>query len=293
MRHAFRSRWVTLAILLGSCSGSQDPAGRSAAGPGRPEAPAVTVDGRAIPVEVWATERERRSTLYGLPRLEAGHGLLLAWPRERFVKVESESSPEPYDLFFLDRSGKVVDAQELRSGDPEGVLSRVEAAYALLLPKKTATPAAGQVLGLPPGIVPQELPGMEIGGSLAHVELALSEADREHGLMFRSRMSADDGMLFAYREESPHTFWMMNTLIPLDIAFFKADGTLLNVNETPIAADPRHEPVPRSPSAGYARYVLEMNLGWFRKKGLIGEDGKPRPGVKARIPEEAVRGRFN
>jgi len=279
------------AILFASCSPPHPSAWHPSNGTDAP--PAVTIGGRTIPVELWGTERERRSTLYRLPRLEEGHGLLLAWPRERFVKVESEGSPAPYDVLFLDRSGKVVDAQELKEGDPEGLMSRAEAACALLLPKKTVDPQAVATLKLPQGIAAQELPSMEIGGVTAHVELALSESDRAHGLMFRPRMSADDGMLFAYHEESPHTFWMMNTLIPLDIAFFRADGTLINVNETPIAANPRREPVPRSPSAGNARYVLEMSLGWFRRNGLTGEDGKPKPGVKAKIPVEAVRGRFD
>jgi uncharacterized membrane protein (UPF0127 family) len=286
-----RSLIACAAILFVSCA-PPSPSTR-APSKGNGGGPAVTIGGRTIPVEVWTTERERRSTLYRLPRLEEGHGLLLAWPRERFVKVESGGSPESYDALFLDRSGKLVDRQDLQAGDSEGLMSRAEAAYALLLPRKTLDPPAGAVLGLPAGIAAQDLPAMDIGGATAHVELALSEADREHGLMFRPRMSGDDGMLFAYSSESPHTFWMMNTLIPLDIAFFRADGTLINVNETPIAANPRHEPVPRSPSAGNARYVLEMNLGWFRKKGLTGEDGKPKPGVKATIPAEAVRGRFD
>jgi len=253
--------------------------------------PSVTIGGKTIPVDIWATERERRSTLYGLPRLQEGRGLLLAWPRERFVKVESEASAASYDAAFLDRSGRIVDVQDLKEGDAEGIMSRAEAAYALLLPRRTAELKVGASVALPAAAA-QELPAMKIGGVTAHVELALTEADRAHGLMFRPRMSADDGMLFAYGEESTHTFWMMNTLVPLDIAFFKADGTLVNVTETPIAADPRREPVPRSPSDGDARYVLEMNLGWFKRMGLTGPDGKPKPGVKAEIPAQAVRGRF-
>src|ERR1043166_29645 len=129
---------------------------------------------------------------------------------------------------------------------------------------------------------------MKINGIPIRVELALTEQERARGLMFRPRMSADDGMLFAY--ESQHdgiSFWMKNTLIPLDIAFFKEDGTLLNVNETPTVADPRKGPWPGSPAAGAARYVLEMNLGWFKKKGLVDADGKVKPGVRAEFPPEA------
>ena len=251
----------------------------------------VTIGGRSIPVELWTTERDRRSTLYGLPRLQEGHGLLLAWPRERFIKIESENSPASYDLAFLDRSGRIVDLAVLAKDDPEGIQSRAEAACALLLPKKTVELKLGDTAALPAAEA-KELPAMRIGDVTARVELALSDADRMHGLMFRPRMSADDGMLFAYGDEDGHSFWMKNTLIPLDIAYFKADGTLLNVNETPIAADPRSGPWPPSPSAGPCRYVLEMNLGWFKKKGLVDAAGKPKPGLRAIFPPEAVKGSF-
>ena len=87
------------------------------------------------------------------------------------------------------------------------------------------------------------------------MELALTEEERQHGLMFRPRMSPNDGMLFAYSNEGSRSFWMANTMIPLDIAFFANDGTLLNVNETPMYPDPRNPgsnyapPAPRAPRA--------------------------------------------
>ncbi|HLF92290.1 MAG TPA: DUF192 domain-containing protein [Planctomycetota bacterium] len=278
------SALLSAALLLASCGGGPPPATGSSKA-------AVTVGGKSIPVEVWETERDRRSTLYGLPRLEEGRGLLLAWPRARHLKIESESSPATYDLAFLDRAGKVLETATLAKEDPEGVQSRAEAAYALLLPPKTAPLAVGASVSLP-ATRPHELPAMRIGDVAAHVELALTEADRAHGLMFRPRMSADDGMLFAYADEGDHSFWMKNTLIPLDIAFFKADGTLLNVCETPTAADPRAGPWPTAPSDGPSRFVLEMNLGWFKRKGLVDADGKPKPGTRAVFPPEAVQGRF-
>ena len=287
-----KPRTFALALaLLASCSHSAAPPSLPPHGPGS-DGPAVTIGGKTIPVDVWATERERRSTLYGLPRLEEGRGLLLAWPRERYVKVESEASAASCVAAFLDRSGRIVDVQELKAEDPEGVMSRAEAAYALLVARKTAGLKLGSVVTVP-ATPARELPAMVIGGVAANVELALTNADREHGLMFRPRMSADDGMLFAYAEEDSHSFWMKNTLIPLDIAFFAADGTLVNVHETPTAADPRAGPWPTAPSARPARYVLEMNLGWFKRKGLVGPDGAPKPGVKAEFPAEAVKGRFD
>jgi uncharacterized membrane protein (UPF0127 family) len=254
----------------------------------------VTLKGRKIAVTVFATEKDRRNAPLACTTLPDGRGYLLLWPRERFAKLEPMA--DSYDVAFLDRSGKVVDVAKLDRADPEGVVPAVEAAAALLVPPgelaKTGVQKgdAAAIAGAPAA---QDLPVMKIGSVPAGVELALNEAERNHGLMFRPRMSAEDGMLFAYDDERAGiSFWMMNTLIPLDIAFFKADGTLVNVNETPIAADPRREPVPHSPAAGSVRYVLEMNLGWFKRKGLVDADGKVKPGVKAEFPPQAPRGSF-
>jgi hypothetical protein len=142
---------------------------------------------------------------------------------------------------------------------------------------------------------PEELPVLTINGVSAAVELALTEPERQHGLMFRPRMSADDGMLFAYADEYERHFWMKNTMIPLDIAFFAADGTLLNVNETPMYPDPRNPGAlyATSDSKGAARYVLEMNLGWFKRKGITDGSGRFSPGTKAEIPAAATKGTYD
>ena len=175
------------------------------------------------------------------------------------------------------------------------------ASYALLLAAGTA-----QKLGAKPGdkaqlspevlaAKPEELAVLTINGATALVELALTEPERQHGLMFRPRMSAEDGMLFAYEDEYERHFWMKNTMIPLDIAFFAADGTLLNVNETPMYPDPRNPGAlyATSDSKGAARYVLEMNLGWFKRKGLTDGAGRITPGTKAEIPAAATKGTYD
>ncbi len=279
-----------LALPLAACGGG---------GGVRPDTPGLdlTLKGRTFRVLLVATEKERRSAEADLPAAREGRGHLLAWPRERYIKLESEEAQASFDVAFLDRSGRVVDLQELRRGEEEGIMSHAEAAYALLLsPGALRAVRPGDAAELSAGLraAPvRELPALRIGEATAYVELALTEPERNHGLMFRPRMSADDGMLFAYSDEFQRGFWMRNTLIPLDIAFFKADGTLLNVNETPTAANPRLGPWPPSPSDGPARFVLEMNRGWFKRKGLVDESGRPKPGLAVRIPPEAVKGSFD
>jgi hypothetical protein len=290
-----RIAFLALFAAAASCAKPPRPPGRPPEPPGA--SPTVTLKGRAFGARVLATERERRRALDGLGPLEAGTAVLLSWPRERFVKLESKDARASFDALFLDRAGKVVEVRPLKEGDREGVQSGAEVAHALLLAAGQAASLGvrpGDAAGLPP-VRPEELPALAIGGATAYVELALTQADREQGLMFRPRMSADDGMLFAYEDEGMRRFWMGNTLIPLDIAFFAGDGTLLNVNETPVYPDPRHPPADyaTSDSTGPARFVLEMNLGWFRKKGLLDASGKVKPGLRVAMPPEARKGSFD
>ncbi len=258
----------------------------------------LSLKGKRFEVQLVLAEKERKRALLGLPAAAEGKGALLGWPRPRFMKLEPEYARASFDAVFLDPAGKVVETALLERGDRRGVMPKAEAAWVLLV-----APGTAKALDLKPGDAvefsaeikaakPQDLPVVQVGGATAYAELALTEAERQHGLMWRPRMSADDGMLFGYRDEFRRSFWMGNTLIPLDIAFIKADGTLLNVNETPIYPDPTSppSPYPTSDSKGDAQFVLEMNLGWFKRKGLVDDSGYPKPGVKVVLPPEALRG---
>jgi uncharacterized membrane protein (UPF0127 family) len=280
-------------VGLTSCDGTSPSTAAIA-----PTGAAVTLGGKKIDVALLLTEKERRHAVGQLPPPAENQGTLLAWPRERYMKLEGERSRVSFDVVFLAKDGTVVEISPLHGSSEEGLQPKVAAAYALLLapglPAKLGL-KAGDKADLSPEILnakPEELPLLKINGVSAWVELALTEAERQHGLMFRPHMSADDGMLFAYPDEGEHSFWMKNTLIPLDIAFFADDGTLLNVNETPMYPDPRNpgNNYATSNSKGPARYVLEMNLGWFRKKGLVDGSGHVAPGTKAEIPAWAVKG---
>ncbi|MBC8132707.1 MAG: DUF192 domain-containing protein [Deltaproteobacteria bacterium] len=95
------------------------------------------------------------------------------------------------------------------------------------------------------------------------VELATSDATRERGLMYRNHMDADSGMLFVFEREAPLTFWMKNTLIPLDIIFIGSDRRIVGIveNATPETETPRRVD-------GVSRYVLEIGGGLSRKLGV-------------------------
>ncbi|MGH8283653.1 MAG: DUF192 domain-containing protein [Gammaproteobacteria bacterium] len=102
------------------------------------------------------------------------------------------------------------------------------------------------------------------------VEIADSDASRERGLMFRTRMVADHGMLFVFPDAEPRIFWMKNTLIPLDILFFDAQRRFINVSaDTPPC---KADPCPTYPSTAPAKYVLELNAGMAKKLGAKAGD---------------------
>lgn len=95
-----------------------------------------------------------------------------------------------------------------------------------------------------------------------HAEVARSDEQRQMGLMLRKEMAQHEGMLFVFEEPAVHCFWMKNTLLPLSIAFLADDGTIVNIADMPPQTTDSHCP------AKAVRYALEMNQGWFAKRGL-------------------------
>jgi len=93
-------------------------------------------------------------------------------------------------------------------------------------------------------------------------QVALSPQERETGLMFRKEMPQQEGMLFVFEQPATQCFWMKNTLLPLTAAFVADDGTIVNL------ADMKPQTEDSHCSAKPVRYVLEMNQGWFAKRGF-------------------------
>ena len=97
---------------------------------------------------------------------------------------------------------------------------------------------------------------------LIQAEVARSPTEQATGLMFRKEMAVNAGMLFVYPQPGIHCFWMRNTLLPLSIAFIADDGTIVNLAEMDAQSEQSHC------SARPVRYALEMNRGWFAKRGI-------------------------
>lgn len=97
-----------------------------------------------------------------------------------------------------------------------------------------------------------------------NTELAVSEAEKQRGLMYRKSLEKNSGMLFIFSREQYLGFWMKNTYIPLSIAY---------IGETGIIRDIQHmRPLDTSltyPSKYPVRYALEVNRGWFFENGIV------------------------
>lgn len=94
-------------------------------------------------------------------------------------------------------------------------------------------------------------------------ELADSASERQRGLMGRTSMGLDQGMLFLFEDEAERAFWMKDTLIPLDMIFIRADRTILGIVD-----DAEPETTLRRSVPGESQFVLEINGGIARSSGI-------------------------
>lgn len=145
-------------------------------------------------------------------------------------------------------AGAVAAAPACRNGRPGGE------------PSPPSSVAAASSMAASPAVV---LHGRDARTIVVHVELASTEANRSRGLMYRNHLEPDAGMLFLFPEPAPLTFWMKNTLIPLDMLFLDHERRVLGIveNAAPETETPRRV-------AGESQYVLEVGGGLSRQWGV-------------------------
>jgi len=116
---------------------------------------------------------------------------------------------------------------------------------------------------------PQKLPAIQINAGIHNIvaEVARTPDERSTGLMFRPSLGANEGMLFVFEQPAQQCFWMKNTLIPLSVAFVADDGAIVNIEHM------KPQTLDSHCSTKAVRYVLEMNEGWFARRGI-------KPGAK-------------
>lgn len=122
-----------------------------------------------------------------------------------------------------------------------------------------------------------KLPKITLGIGGVHrvvAEVASIPSDRAQGLMYRKKLKDNEGMLFVYPQPHVTGMWMKNTLIPLSVAFIDEKGVIINVEEM------KPQTLDAHMAKGPAKYSLEMNTGWFKKRKL-------GPGTKIKGLEKA------
>jgi uncharacterized protein len=140
---------------------------------------------------------------------------------------------------------------------------------ALRLAAAAVLPALFLALGAHAQTGPQKLAAIKLNAGIHNIlaEVARTPDERSTGLMFRPSLGANDGMLFVFEQPGQQCFWMKNTLIPLSVAFVADDGAIVNIEHM------KPQTLDSHCSAKEVRYVLEMNEGWFARRGI-------KPGAK-------------
>ena len=138
--------------------------------------------------------------------------------------------------------------------------------------------AASALLLCLAGAVQAQLPVVELGAGLHRIQAELADTfpSRMQGLMHRQSLAPNAGMLFVFDDSSIHCMWMKNTLIPLSVAFIDEAGAIVNI------ADMQPHDEQSHCAARPARYALEMERGWFARRGI-------KPGAKLRGLEPPYR----
>jgi uncharacterized membrane protein (UPF0127 family) len=115
---------------------------------------------------------------------------------------------------------------------------------------------------------------LKVAGHALKAEVVATPELRARGLMFREKLGRNDGMLFIFDEPGYHSMWMMNTFIPLSVAFVDGEGRILNIEDMQPRTLDSHV------AQGPARYAVETNIGWFAERRIKAGDkitGLPKP----------------
>ena len=143
------------------------------------------------------------------------------------------------------------------------MILRADVAFVAILACALLTGPSAAALSFERGVVRITQDGRDAALS---VEIARNARARAQGLMNRERLAENAGMLFVFKGNARRFFWMKNTRIPLSLAFIDSSGRILEI----IHLQP-HKPGTRIPSytsRHKARWVLEVNQGWFLRNGF-------------------------
>ncbi len=257
---------ILITLLLTACNGN----GENTNNPEPPTKSKLVLEETTFPLEIVSL-REARRIVRGKPD---GRAFFVQFPHSRYQYWALSAG---WRILFLDSENTIAEIHFTSTGGGTGINSEREYAKTVLLPLESPAKIDAKVTfkDLPATLPKSGLEKLKIGSHTVYFERSESDEERQDGLMWRRHMSENDGMMFFYPEPDWKRFWMGNCLLNLDIAFFRADRTLINVVEMDRYPDPTEDPGDRAASEEETKYVLEMNQGWFRKRNLTDEEGRP------------------
>jgi uncharacterized membrane protein (UPF0127 family) len=227
-----------------------------------------------LEAELARTDDEREAALLKARTLEAGKAIVLAWDDPAQVKINDASGA---NLWFVSAaSGKYSISQDQKAGSrfvlavPADFKPTGELVFPYVL--RDLKPFAPPLIfykAKQKDVVTDRWPGKaDSFKARTRMELAITDAEQTLGLMYRTSLRENYGMLFIYKEEEPDLqYWMKNCKMNLSIAFCDAKGVIIKIHQVMKAPDPGtpDRDLERYESGGAAKYAVELEEKWYEK----------------------------
>jgi uncharacterized membrane protein (UPF0127 family) len=237
-----------------------------------------------LEAELARTDDERQAALLAARALEPGKGIVLAWDDPAQVHIVA---PSGVNLWYVTASGGKYSIGEKHDNFAGGEITTKPASRFVLAIPADFKPAGEMVFpqvlrdlkpSAPPlvfykskqkDVVTDRWPGKDQSfKARVHMELAITDAEQTRGLMYRTSLRENYGMLFVYKEEeSELSYWMKNCKMNLSIAFCDAKGVIVKIHQVMKAPEPGtpDRDLEKYESGGPAKYAIELEEKWFEK----------------------------
>ncbi len=235
----------------------------------------LEVGNRTLQVRLLRTNEQRLKGVVRFPRISDGEGVLFVYPEEMPDLYWSNRTilDQELSVAFIGSDHKIIRVKQMSPGTGQVVNGGRPAQFLLVTSGgwfRRKNISAGDRIGgsrqwfraaEPVRSVP-EVREVRVANVPVRVEVAASPPQRRTGLMHRKALPKNHGMIFLYASDGKRSFHMKNTLIPLDIAFLSADGTIMAIRQM----DPLRNL--STTSSKPVRHVLELRQNWFRDHGV-------------------------
>jgi len=233
------------------------------------------------------TDEQRKAALLEAPTLKAGKGIVLAWDDPGFVKIDA---PHGANLWFIKaEAGKYSIGEKFTDTKAGEIGAKASSRFVLAVPAgfdgsgemefpyelrdlKPYAPPLVFYNAKAKDVVTDRWPGKDNNfKARVRMELALTDAEQTLGLMYRTSLRPNYGMIFMYPEEEELQYWMKNCKMNLSIAFCDAKGVIIKIHQVmkaPEPGTPDHQ-LERYESGMPAKYAIELEEKWFETNKVV------------------------